>query len=169
MHIFALIRRGADSIQWHARTSMRAFARFSFKCSTSDYPPPPIPPSGRKFEKKIQNLLLVISMSGGAWLLSIAPFFQPFDILFDVVCVKVQPRHILFIISEGRKTGKGGVGLLIERVRSCCTQTPHKHCAEFPQVPNVSNYSKFPKQRSTEGFFCFCLRAAIESQPRFYW
>lgn len=119
-------------------------------------PPPPLYPSSiwRKFEKKIQNLLLVISMPGGAWLLSIAPFFQPFDILLDVVCVKVQPRHILFIISEGRKAGKGGVGLLIERVRSCCTQTPYKHCAEFPQVPNVSNYSKFPKQRNT-GFFLF--------------
>lgn len=123
-------------------------------------PPTPLSPSGiwRKFEKKIQNLLLVISMPGGTWLLSIAPLFQPFDILLDVVCVKVQPRHILFIISEGRKNGKRGVGLLIERVRSCCTQTPHTHCAEFPQVPNASNYSKFPKQRSAEGFFLFPSR-----------
>lgn len=52
---------------------------------------PPASPSGmwRKFEKNIQNLLLVICMPRGARLLSIAPFFQPFDILLDVaVCLR---------------------------------------------------------------------------------
>lgn len=59
---------------------------------------PPASPSGmwRKFEKNIQNLLFVISKPGGAWLLSIAPFFQPFDILLDVgVCQGAAATHIV--------------------------------------------------------------------------
>lgn len=79
----------AAAIQSHPALWMWALVRLSFKHFTSHQHPSFPSGTWRKFEGNIQNLLLLICMPGGARLLSIAPFLQPFDIPLDVgVCLR---------------------------------------------------------------------------------
>lgn len=126
----------------NARICKNLFQAFRHQISTPTFA------SGvwRKFEKNIQNLLLVICMPCGARLLSIAPFFQPFDILLDVgVCLRCSSDTYCSLFQKeregerGGERGREGAGLLIERVGLSCTQTPNKRGAEFPQVLNAGN------------------------------
>lgn len=129
-----------ETIQSHFPLCTRAFARIPFKLFSSDqHSCSPLGHVGGKFEKNIQNLLLVICMPRGARLLSIAPFFKPFDILLDVgVRLRCSSDTYCSLFQRERER-EDGVSVLIDRVGLCCTQTPNKLSAEFPQVFNTSN------------------------------
>lgn len=156
-------------------------------------------PSGmwRKFEKEHCELAFSdLHVSQSRWL-SIARFFQPFDILLDVaVCVTEVPQwHFIVHYFRERKRGmtleriRGPVGLLIEFVGLTCRQTPTRtplQCS-MPAIKQKTIYNNeytciYEAQLGGSctctvslwpWFFyllslCSCLRSKLRFDPCFY-